>query len=455
MGDDDQILPRAPSDPDDLIYQYTYTDGSLGLPVGLPLTELDPLGRTTRYSYETTPTAEDFGWVQQVTYAEGTADQASVQFEYDAAGNITAEIDELGHRTEYEFDALDRLTKVTRPDPVPNNGTTADQPVIQYRYDANDNLIEMIDGEGNRTQYSYDAVNRLVEIQQERPDGPQGIAPHLITSYTYDASGNLVSEVDPAGSVTRYHYDALDRRIATVEEDIDGLGVLPLTNPVNPFDVDADGEVGTRDVQLVVDNLGNNILFGHDARLETPHYFDADGDLAIEIGDQQVIEQFILSADVNGDGHVDAAEIQQAGVQPNYIDTLGRPVTIFHYDAVGNLAAQVDANGNQTRYRYDERHRLVETNYPPVEDELGNLVTGASIIYQYDLAGQITEKWTRSVASRTIVMTMPAAGLKRNCQTPETEDQRHSLFTIMPATWSRSSTLKVISRPTFTMIGID
>ena len=41
------------------------------------------------------------------------------RFEYDAAGNLTAAIDENGHRTDYAYDPLNRVTLITDPDPGP------------------------------------------------------------------------------------------------------------------------------------------------------------------------------------------------------------------------------------------------------------------------------------------------------------------------------------------------
>ena len=36
-----------------------------------------------------------------------------------------------------------------------------------------------------------------------------------VTSYTYDAVGNVISITDPLGRATRYQYDAMDRLIGT------------------------------------------------------------------------------------------------------------------------------------------------------------------------------------------------------------------------------------------------
>ena len=388
MGARDFLLPRHPDDPDDLVTTFAYSDATGDLPRGLMISETDPLGRTTRHRYQTDPARHDFGWLVETIHAEGTADEASVHYEYDVAGNVTVFTNELGHRTEYLFDALDRLIKVTRPDPDPLNGQTDDQPVQHLAYDENDNLVLMTDAEGYRTQYQYDAANRLVEIKQERPDGPGGLQAHLITSYTYDGNGNRLSEIDPAGRVTRYHYDPLDRLIAVIEEDVDQLHTRPLTNPVNAYDVNADGQVDEQDLQLVIAAVGDSQAFAFDPRTTTPAYVDVDGDLAVTVQDHLATVSFIAAADADQDARVDAAEILAAGIVPSQ-DPTERPISRYRYDAVGNVMAAFDANGNETRYRYDARHRLVETVLPAIEDEHGCWVTDVRVTSTYDDAGQL------------------------------------------------------------------
>ncbi|MBO1352093.1 MAG: RHS repeat protein [Hormoscilla sp. GUM202] len=58
------------------------------------------------------------------------------QFEYDAAGNQTAIIDENGNRTEFAYDGLNRLILITEADPDGNGPLTA--PVTTFTYDGAD-----------------------------------------------------------------------------------------------------------------------------------------------------------------------------------------------------------------------------------------------------------------------------------------------------------------------------
>jgi YD repeat-containing protein len=79
---------------DDLVTQFTYTDN------GLIDTITDPLGRVTDNDYDA------FGRLISTTFAKGTTDEATGQFEYGTAGNQAAIIDENGNRTEFKYITL-------------------------------------------------------------------------------------------------------------------------------------------------------------------------------------------------------------------------------------------------------------------------------------------------------------------------------------------------------------
>ncbi|MBH8608581.1 RHS repeat domain-containing protein, partial [Thermoactinomyces sp. CICC 10521] len=115
----------------------------------------------------------------------------SYLYAYDNKGRITSVTETDGtnppQMTSYEYDALDQLTKETRPD-----GT-----VIEYTYDEVGNrLTQKVTQGGNSTTttYTYDDADQLTSVNG--------------TNYTYDANGNLTSD----GSKT-YVYDAANHLI--------------------------------------------------------------------------------------------------------------------------------------------------------------------------------------------------------------------------------------------------
>src|SRR5262245_22796486 len=67
---------------------------------------------------------------------------------YDAASNVIATVDQLGHRTTFAYDALDRWTGTV--DALGGMTTTV--------YDAASNVIATVDQLGHRTTFVYDAL---------------------------------------------------------------------------------------------------------------------------------------------------------------------------------------------------------------------------------------------------------------------------------------------------------
>ena len=72
-------------------------------------------------------------------------------------GNATAQIDPLGNRTEFTYDGLNRQTRVK--DALTGETVT--------KYDFAGNVLEVTDPEQNTTSFTYDARNRLTSETNE------------------------------------------------------------------------------------------------------------------------------------------------------------------------------------------------------------------------------------------------------------------------------------------------
>jgi RHS repeat-associated protein len=136
-----------------LVAEYRYTFDS----TGLPTSAVTPEGR---WSY--TCDAEH----QLVSYT--TPDGATISIDYDAEGNRTARWVNGTVVTRYSVNDLNQYTQV--------GGRQLD-------YDADGNLTLSYDANGQPVRMRYDALGRLVRVESA-----QGV-----TTYTYDAVGNLAS----------------------------------------------------------------------------------------------------------------------------------------------------------------------------------------------------------------------------------------------------------------------
>ncbi len=344
MGTIDTATQLTNHTGDDLVTDYAYTaDGRV-------LDMRDPLNHVTHYEY-TADALNVGGQLRRVTYAYGTADAATESYEYDAAGNRTASIDEYGNRTTYDYDAMNRVIKMTAPDPDGAGSLTA--PVTLYEYDQNGNQIKTTgpdpDGAGPRvaavTTSTYDAMNRLVSTTAPDPDGagPQVAA---VTTYEYDRNGNQTATVDALGRRTESVYDSRNRLMTTMRKDATGA-VLSTSNSVYDAINNATGAIDAN-------NKRTNTVY--DQRGRRIREIDALGNVTRFIYD--AANQ--LAAQVDAKGNMTRYVYDDLGRQIKVIDANGSATQTI-YDNNGNVTARIDANGNRTESRYDNRDRVVKT----------------------------------------------------------------------------------------------
>ncbi|MFO0969603.1 MAG: RHS repeat-associated core domain-containing protein [Gemmataceae bacterium] len=120
---------------------------------------------------------------------------------YDNAGNRVSSIDGEGEETDFGFNALN--VQITATDPNDNK--------TQMVPDAEGEEAGSIDGAGDVTQQVFDPRGEL-NITRDANGG--------LTKRVYDPAGNLLSLTDPVGNTTRWAYDANNNKI----EETDALG---------------------------------------------------------------------------------------------------------------------------------------------------------------------------------------------------------------------------------------
>ncbi|MEV0475952.1 RHS repeat-associated core domain-containing protein [Streptomyces prunicolor] len=385
-------------------------------PRGELLSVEDPNGNIRRWSYDPVT-----GWLATVTDALG----AAVTYMWNAAGRCTAVEDAVGARTEYAYDPSTRLRSITQYDPA--------QRVTLFAYDSVGNLLRLTDPGGRRitvrydesnrpydvstggptslryirdpagrvvaatsydgstTSLEYDALGRLVTMQEPSwPSGapanpgkrlrlaydPQGRRVRVddseaggATRYTYDAAGNLLSRVDPDGYELHYSYDA--RNVLVRVHDT--LSAVDLT-----FTVD-----GAARPTQVTDSayLDQAETFGY--RYSSGPLVDNLYGIDLPAG---------LATDITYDAnrrpttvrHARAGATLAAFAYAYWPDGLIRP---YDYDGRKQLVMPdgYDASGNRLPGLYDAQNRLTTDGY----DGNGNLVTHDAVTYTYDGANRL------------------------------------------------------------------
>jgi RHS repeat-associated protein len=221
-----QVLSRTLTDGTHQDYTY-YPNGDLH-------TATDASGTTT-FEYD----AGDR--LTRVTYPGSRF----LEYFYDSAGRRKRMVDQDGFAVDYVYDAVGRLSDLT---------DDAGARIVHYVYDAAGRLSEEDKGNGTFTTYKYNAAGELLHLVNHAPNG----SVNSQFDYTYDALGRRTTmttldgtwtyEYDAVGQLThavfastnpavanqdlRYEYDAVGNRTHTV---INGTATDYASNNLNQY----------------------------------------------------------------------------------------------------------------------------------------------------------------------------------------------------------------------------
>lgn len=238
---------RLDSDPEGVVYANTTYD-----PVGRRKTVSNPYRSTSDPTYGVTTFEYDaLNRVTKVVPPDGSSTANNITTAY--SGNTTTVTDQATKKRKSETDGVERLTRIWEPDP---GGSFLYE--TAYQYDALDNLTR-VEQRGNdpnsanwRTRtFTYNSLSLLT--QATNPESGT-------VSYAYDNDSNLISRTDARNITTTYSYDALHRLTGKTYSDatpavtftfdvasVDGLSIqnpvgrlvkaaTPTTRTVNSFD---------------------------------------------------------------------------------------------------------------------------------------------------------------------------------------------------------------------------
>ena len=146
--------------------------------------------------------AEDNGW-------------DVVRFFYDGVGRAVGEsVPGRGYpslRFTRDYDALDRVVRVTAPDGVFNVSLYYNRPVRPSGASNLPGETVQVGGAGSERWMRNDVFGRLAEVIEPNPDGGGVFDPgHLRTSYAYTAAGQI-ERIEQGQQVREFSYDFLGR----------------------------------------------------------------------------------------------------------------------------------------------------------------------------------------------------------------------------------------------------
>ena len=320
---------------------------------------------------------------------------AFTTYTYDGNGNITGIQLPSGDEIHREYDLCDRITAEHYRE---KNGGIDNR--ITYHYDKNGNLTEVRYQNDYTITMRYDY--RYYEgglLKEKRASG------RILTSYTYDAEGNKVSQKDLTGKETGYRYDFSGRLTAVTD--------MGQCNPdrLHFADADASGRILAEYVYSasgnpVVKKIGGNITstYGYDELLnikalktETEKQTLADNHYFYDGNSNQIRKEGLEGTTGYAyDGRNRLTEISYPSALGGYTEKLG-------YDAAGNRIRR-ETEQEITTYRYDNCNRLQElrreyknaeisTAQPQIirytYDRQGNMLSEGEKKYSYDSFGRM------------------------------------------------------------------
>ncbi|WP_415400639.1 PKD domain-containing protein [Tateyamaria sp. SN3-11] len=334
----------AITDPEGGVQRRAYTSR------GKLFSRTDERGNVTRFGYLSD---QNLG---SITYADGSVTEMA----YDAQGNATDVTEGVGTDTARTvvrtYDSDNRVTSVDVIDAVGSAlvlASLSDAPVIDgvttYGYDGVGNLTEVVDETGLSTTMTYDALERLVTV-----DDP---AEGTITR-TYNAAGEVTEHSNGDGATHVYEYDAVSRLTQTT--DAEGF--------VKTFDYDR------RDnVRRVVDGRGGETVFAFDGLDRMIQRTNPLGQVMRRSYDRR---DNLVSL-TREDGAVETATFDDKGRR---IEVVTPDNTLrYAYDARDNVILAEDDDSRVTM-TYDARNRLITTT----TDGSVGVQPAVTLTYAYD-----------------------------------------------------------------------
>lgn len=355
-----------------------YTDG-------LVKAQIDELGNRTEFRYDAA------GRQIEIIYADNTpatlTDNPRTKYVYNAAGQKIAETDALNRTTSFKYDDLGRLVKTEFQDKTSTS----------QEYDNLGRRVASVDQENKRTEHRYDDLGHLTGVKNALGDW---------TNYSYNSVGNLISITDALNHTTRYEYDGVGRRTATIlpmsqrsTMTYDAVGNLNTSTDFNgrttTYTYDPQNRISEK---LFVDGSKVTYTYTPTELFDVVTFVDASGqttatyDYDYDARDRQIkrtdnIGGVSRSISYTYDFASNRTSVTTASGTVNYtfdvrnrLDKVienGVVTADYDYDAVSNVISTTFANGTQENRQYDDLNRL---KY--LENRQGNTILSS---YKYTL----------------------------------------------------------------------
>ena len=327
-----------------------YADSYVSGIAGLIRATTDPEGNVTEYDYYKDGYGK--GLVKSKTLKDGNTIVSTVTYEYNAQLQVSKETtsydlsQNLYSVKEYEYDKFNNVT-VTRDY---GTGSTPATTVAEY---------DLLSRKTAEYAPNYSADKSHGSLTTYYPDGnkkSETDAEGNVTSYVYDAYGQVIKKTNPDGTMNLTAYDGLQREKATYFLGSENGTKQILTKTSYEF-------AGYNfDIYSALDTSASHSCKGLKTTKTT--YITEN---------KQVISETLT-------------DIKEHTI---YEKTNGETKRTSAYYANGQLARQTDALGNITKYEYGYLNKVTKT-YTPFNTKSNGSVNYSVAENQYDKNGNVT-----------------------------------------------------------------
>ncbi|XVV10820.1 RHS repeat-associated core domain-containing protein [Actinoplanes sp. CA-131856] len=172
---------------------------------GRVVTIVDPLSRSTKMVYDLAGRMTSIASLD-----EGAAKLGETLYTMDKAGNVVEERDPRGNTWRRSYDAANRLIRTTDPAPSSADGAQAPAPVTSFGYDAKGNLTRTTDANYHTTYRTYNVFDLTESVVEPETRAHPALGDRTWRT-TYDSTGNIEQLAKPGGAVVNATYDSRNR----------------------------------------------------------------------------------------------------------------------------------------------------------------------------------------------------------------------------------------------------
>ena len=327
--------------------------------------------------------------VLQATYQDPMGNPTTYRF--NPQGYVISATDATGQtRTINRASGTNLILSMTGPGtcPVCGDSKAGD---VSFTYDASGNLLTRTDALGNTTTFTWDsAFNKLTSATDALGN---------VTKLGYDSRGNLIGITDPNGNKT------------TITRDANGLITSVQDAAGNTMTLANDPLFG--DIIAATNPLNQKTQFSYDAASRLSALMDPlaqTSSVGFNSGDE-------ATSVVEGTGRTTQFAYDAGGFLASFSDPNGNK-TQLGYDAAGRVSSKTDPLNRTSNYRYDLNNNLIGfTNrrgqsatfgYDALNRLVSETYVDATVQRSYDAAGRLSR--VVDSQSGTFDMTYDAVG---------------------------------------------